>query len=138
MAFWATAAGSGLCAALAAAAGKLATGEAAQVDRLAPTVPLTWWVRVLLLAAHFGANGLMWVLFTRALASAPSSLEPTAINTAVNLAASGILGALVFGETLGGGWWVGASLVAVGIVLVQSQSQPQPQPETPPGAKKAS
>lgn len=84
---YAAAAGvSGFCAAVAAAAAKLATGDGHQMVQLSPEAAhsetLTVWVRGAFFALHLAANIAMWLLFTRALAAAPSSLEPTAINTA--------------------------------------------------------
>lgn len=36
----------------------------------------------------------------------------------MNIGSSGVLGKVLFGELLGLGWWVGAALIAAGIVLV--------------------
>lgn len=61
----------------------------------------------------------MMLCCAQALALSASSLEPTGINTAFNLATSGVLGQLVFSETLNVGWWCGISLVITGTILVQ-------------------
>ncbi|SAM05862.1 hypothetical protein [Absidia glauca] len=70
----------------------------------------------------FGCNSLMWTLFTKALHDAPSSIQVTIVNGAMNLATSAILGFLVFQEPLALRWWIGASFMLAGTIMV-SQSQ---------------
>ncbi|KAI8336264.1 hypothetical protein BC941DRAFT_514441 [Chlamydoabsidia padenii] len=70
----------------------------------------------------FGCNSLMWTLFTKALHDAPSSIQVTIVNGAMNLATSAILGLVVFQEPLALRWWIGASFMLAGTIMV-SQSQ---------------
>ncbi|KAI8099526.1 uncharacterized protein BX664DRAFT_321512 [Halteromyces radiatus] len=70
----------------------------------------------------FGCNSLMWTLFTKALHDAPSSIQVTIINGAMNLATSAIMGWIIFQEPLALRWWIGASFMLAGTILI-SQSQ---------------
>ncbi|ORZ22988.1 hypothetical protein BCR42DRAFT_403736 [Absidia repens] len=79
-------------------------------------------IRSICFALIFGCNSLMWTLFTKALHDAPSSIQVTIVNGAMNLTTSAILGYLVFQEPLILRWWIGASFMLAGTILV-SQSQ---------------
>ncbi|KAI9494808.1 hypothetical protein BDB00DRAFT_871081 [Zychaea mexicana] len=60
----------------------------------------------------------MWTLFTKSLNAAPSSVQTTTVNGAVNFSISALLGYLVFDEPLALGWWIGASLILTGSILL--------------------
>ncbi|KAI8639700.1 hypothetical protein BD408DRAFT_484637 [Parasitella parasitica] len=70
----------------------------------------------------FGCNSVMWTTFTKALNAATSSVQVSIVNGAVNFSASAILGYLVFDEPLALRWWIGASFILAGTILI-SQSQ---------------
>ncbi|OAD66470.1 hypothetical protein PHYBLDRAFT_119253, partial [Phycomyces blakesleeanus NRRL 1555(-)] len=81
-------------------------------------------MRVLCFCLIFGCNSLMWTLFTKSLNTAPSSVQVTIVNGAVNFSASAILGFLIFEEPLALRWWVGAGFILAGtIILSQSQKK---------------
>ncbi|KAL1934147.1 hypothetical protein VTP01DRAFT_6329 [Rhizomucor pusillus] len=79
-------------------------------------------------AACFGSificNSLMWTLFTKSLNAAPSSVQATTVNSAVNFSVSALLGHLLFDEPLALRWWIGASLILTGTILL-SRSEKQ-------------
>ncbi|KAJ8659761.1 hypothetical protein O0I10_004354 [Lichtheimia ornata] len=66
----------------------------------------------------FVCNSLMWTLFTKALNAAPSSVQTTTVNGAVNFSVSALLGYLIFDEPLALGWWIGASMILSGTILL--------------------
>ncbi|OJD40732.1 transcription initiation factor iia small subunit [Diplodia corticola] len=63
-------------------------------------------------------NAIMWGLFTRALTLASSTVRVSIINTSANFMITAILGALVFGESLPGLWWLGAAMLVAGSVII--------------------
>ncbi|KAI9299731.1 hypothetical protein BJ944DRAFT_273967 [Cunninghamella echinulata] len=79
-------------------------------------------IRVICFSLIFGCNSIMWTLFTKALNLAPSSVQVTTVNGAMNLSTSAILGYLVFGEPLALRWWIGASFILAGTIMI-SRSQ---------------
>lgn len=60
----------------------------------------------------------MWVLFTKALARGTSTTQVTIINTSANFMITALLGFIVFSESLPLQWWLGASLLVVGNVII--------------------
>jgi hypothetical protein len=60
----------------------------------------------------------MWGLFTRALTLASSTVRVSIINTSANFIVTAVLGALVFSEKLPGQWWLGASMLVAGSVII--------------------
>ncbi|GAN08385.1 conserved hypothetical protein [Mucor ambiguus] len=75
-------------------------------------------------ALIFGCNSVMWTTFTKALNAASSSVQVSIVNGAVNFSASAILGYFVFDEPLALRWWIGASFILAGtILLAQSQKR---------------
>ncbi|KAI7890414.1 uncharacterized protein EV154DRAFT_386562, partial [Mucor mucedo] len=69
-------------------------------------------------ALIFACNSIMWTTFTKALNAAPSSVQVSIVNGAVNFSASAILGYLVFNEPLALRWWIGASFILAGTILL--------------------
>ncbi|KAI8068007.1 hypothetical protein BC940DRAFT_367307 [Gongronella butleri] len=110
-----------------------------QYDWLVPmdtTLPL-YTVRVTCFLLVFACNSLMWTLFTKALNKAPSSLQVSIVNGATNLSTSAILGHLVFQEPLSLRWWIGASFMLTGTILIsKGQKKQQEQKETARDSKK--
>ena len=68
-------------------------------------------------------NMAMWSLFVRALDRLPSSLIATAVNTASNFFLSALFGFLLFGEGLPLMWWMGASLILLGLLFMNQSKQ---------------
>ncbi|KAI9483075.1 MAG: hypothetical protein EXX96DRAFT_129645 [Benjaminiella poitrasii] len=77
----------------------------------------------------FGCNSVMWTTFTKALNAAPSSVQVSIVNGAVNFSTSAMLGYVVFDEPLSLKWWLGASFILSGTVLL-SQSQKRIEQQT--------
>lgn len=73
-------------------------------------------------AACFGLNllfdAIMWGLFTRALTLAESTVHVSVLNTSTNFLVAATAGLLVFGEKLPGLWWVGATMLVAGCLLI--------------------
>ncbi|KAF2721593.1 hypothetical protein K431DRAFT_284743 [Polychaeton citri CBS 116435] len=63
-------------------------------------------------------NAVMWGLFTRALTLASSTVRVSVMNTSANFMITAVLGALIFKEALPGVWWLGASLLVAGSVII--------------------
>ncbi|KAK1034205.1 hypothetical protein LTS16_015668 [Friedmanniomyces endolithicus] len=63
-------------------------------------------------------NAVMWGLFTRALTLASSTVRVSIINTSANFMLTAVLGAVIFRESLPGLWWLGASLLVAGSVII--------------------
>ncbi|KAI3433669.1 hypothetical protein D9Q98_003478 [Chlorella vulgaris] len=105
----------GLSGAIAAVFGKIAG-----LDHLDQTATVLCYVLLVV------CNALMMVLYTRALRY-NSSLASTAATTAVNITATGLLGKLVFGEMTSLQWWVGASSIFVGSILIGRAQRKQAQ-----------
>lgn len=81
-----------------------------------PLLELT--IRIFFLSLNVLSNVTMWALFTRALTAGPSTTKVSITNTASNFLVTAVLGMAVFGEVVGGLWWVGAGLMGGGCVLV--------------------
>lgn len=60
----------------------------------------------------------MWALFTSALTRSPSTTRVSIVNTSANFVLTAVLGFLIFAESLPPLWWLGASLLVVGNVII--------------------
>ncbi|ORY00705.1 hypothetical protein K493DRAFT_312742 [Basidiobolus meristosporus CBS 931.73] len=83
-------------------------------------------IRGLCLGGIFLCNALMWTMFTKALNSSKSSVQVTVLNSVTNFCTTAFCGHVVFGEPLSLKWWCGASLIAVGSILMGQQETAQP------------
>ncbi|OJJ81724.1 uncharacterized protein ASPGLDRAFT_649448 [Aspergillus glaucus CBS 516.65] len=81
-----------------------------------PTLELV--IRGSFLALNMLSNIIMWALFTRALTASPSTTKVSITNTSANFLVTAMLGMLVFKESVGGLWWVGAGMMGGGCILV--------------------
>ncbi|KAI7486219.1 hypothetical protein KC357_g2747 [Hortaea werneckii] len=70
-------------------------------------------------------NAVMWGLFTRALTLATSTVRVSVINTSANFMVTAILGAMIFKESLPGTWWLGASFLVAGSVIIGRRDEAQ-------------
>lgn len=68
-------------------------------------------------------NGVMWTLFTQALAKGHSTTQVSIMNTSSNFVITAVLGFLIFSESLPPLWWVGAALLVAGNVIIGSQDE---------------
>ncbi|PYI02874.1 hypothetical protein BO78DRAFT_463719 [Aspergillus sclerotiicarbonarius CBS 121057] len=80
-------------------------------------------IRGIFLALNVLCNIIMWALFTRALTASPSTTKVSITNTAANFLVTAVLGMGVFGEKVGGLWWVGAGMMGAGCVIVGLRDQ---------------
>ncbi|KEF53130.1 uncharacterized protein A1O9_11038 [Exophiala aquamarina CBS 119918] len=63
-------------------------------------------------------NAAMWALFTAALTRADSTTRVSIVNVSANFMITAVLGWIIFSEKLNGLWWGGASLLAIGNVVI--------------------
>ena len=63
-------------------------------------------------------NAAMWALFTAALTRADSTTRVSIINVSANFMITAVLGWLIFSEKLPPLFWLGASLLAAGNVVI--------------------
>ncbi|KAK8119152.1 uncharacterized protein PG998_003778 [Apiospora kogelbergensis] len=63
-------------------------------------------------------NGVMWTLFTKALARGSSTTQVSIMNTSANFVITAILGLAIFAESLPPLWWLGAALLVAGNVII--------------------
>lgn len=68
-------------------------------------------------------NGIMWTLFTQALAKGHSTTQVSIMNTSSNFVITAMLGLIIFSESLPPLWWVGATLLVVGNVIIGSKDE---------------
>ncbi|KAI1142071.1 hypothetical protein F5Y05DRAFT_213712 [Hypoxylon sp. FL0543] len=118
---------SGACAAFNGVFAKLTTNElsthiAQGISRLFGLTNLGGFVEVVVRAAFFGLNlvfnGVMWSLFTQALAKGNSTTQVSIMNTSTNFMITALLGLIIFSESLPPLWWVGAVMLVAGNVII--------------------
>ncbi|CAD6448592.1 3edc43aa-7c77-4d1f-b990-96b3ce869a8f [Sclerotinia trifoliorum] len=63
-------------------------------------------------------NGIMWTLFTKALARGTSTVQVSIINTSSNFMITAVLGFMIFSESLPPLWFLGAALLVAGNVII--------------------
>jgi len=81
---------------------------------------VVWLLRGLALAGYIFTQGQMWVLFVKALQRLPS-ITAVVVNTSANVVASSVLGYMLFKEPLPLMWWMGVSMMLVGVSLVVTE-----------------
>ncbi|KAJ3036753.1 hypothetical protein HDV00_002415 [Rhizophlyctis rosea] len=118
---------------LAILSGMFASLASLSAKLISTTTPSTTPIhRTFSLLATILSNLLMWLTFSKALAATPSTVEVTVLNTATNIALTGVLGKLVFGEVLGVRWWIGAACIVAGSVVL-TEAQRKREKVTDPG-----
>ncbi|GIZ41443.1 hypothetical protein CKM354_000474600 [Cercospora kikuchii] len=75
-------------------------------------------VRGFFFLMNLAFNAVMWGLFTNALRLASSTVRVSVINTSANFMLTAILGWVIFKESLPGLWWLGASFLVAGSVII--------------------
>ncbi|KZL74981.1 transcription initiation factor 2a small subunit [Colletotrichum tofieldiae] len=87
---------------------------------------------VVLRAVFFGLNlvfnGIMWTLFTKALAKGQSTTQVSIMNTSSNFVITAILGFAIFSEALPPLWWVGAAMLVAGNVIIGRKDEEADKP----------
>lgn len=63
-------------------------------------------------------NGIMWTLFTKALTAGTSTTQVSIINTSANFMVTAVLSFFIFTESLPPLWWLGATLLVAGNVII--------------------
>ncbi|EEP75845.1 predicted protein [Uncinocarpus reesii 1704] len=81
-------------------------------------VAVEYIVRAFFFGLNILSNITMWALFTRALTAASSSTQVTITNTTANFLATALLGMVVFQERVAPQWWLGATIMAAGSIIV--------------------
>ncbi|KAL6902791.1 hypothetical protein GGI43DRAFT_352970 [Trichoderma evansii] len=74
-------------------------------------------VRAIFFILNLTFNGIMWSLFTTALARGKSATQVSIMNTSTNFLVTAFTGLLIFSESLPPMWWAGASLLVAGSVI---------------------
>lgn len=84
-------------------------------------------VEVVVRGSFFGLNlvfnGVMWTLFTTALARGNSTTQVSIMNTSCNFFITAILGFAIFSEALPPLWWLGAAMLVAGNVIIGSKDE---------------
>ncbi|TAQ87541.1 hypothetical protein B7494_g4120 [Chlorociboria aeruginascens] len=75
-------------------------------------------IRALFFALNLIFNGIMWTLFTKALARGTSTTQVSIINTSSNFMLTALLGFIIFSESLPPLWWLGAAMLVAGNVII--------------------
>ncbi|KAI1734012.1 hypothetical protein F4680DRAFT_439755, partial [Xylaria scruposa] len=75
-------------------------------------------VRCIFFGLNLVFNGVMWTLFTQALAKGNSTTQVSIMNTSTNFMITALLGFAIFAEALPPLWWVGATLLVAGNVII--------------------
>lgn len=65
----------------------------------------------------------MWALFTKALARGNSTTQVSIMNTSSNFFITAMLGFVIFSEALPPLWWVGATFLVAGNVIIGSKDE---------------
>ncbi|PHH64611.1 hypothetical protein CDD81_4222 [Ophiocordyceps australis] len=78
-------------------------------------------LRAIFFILNLTFNGIMWTLFTKALAKGSSTTKVSIVNTSTNFVFTALLGLAVFSESLPSLWWVGAALLVAGNVIIGSK-----------------
>ncbi|KAJ2489991.1 pyridoxamine-phosphate oxidase [Coemansia sp. RSA 2050] len=119
----------GVFAALSSVSAKLAvdqhTGSVAQALVLIfpsfDTRLLGLLTRASMLAAIGACNFFMWLFFTKALRYGQSTARVMMLQTVANFVTTAACGVYIFGDVLAVRWWMGASLIAVGLALLNTE-----------------
>ncbi|KAK7742487.1 hypothetical protein SLS63_000051 [Diaporthe eres] len=123
---------SGACAAFNGVFAKLTTGDATVsfAQGIAGFFHLDsaeGFVEYIVRAVFFGLNllfnGVMWALFTKALARGNSTTQVSIMNTSSNFFITAMLGLVIFSEDLPPLWWVGAAFLVAGNVIIGSKDE---------------
>ncbi|KAK4134107.1 hypothetical protein BT67DRAFT_442011 [Trichocladium antarcticum] len=75
-------------------------------------------VRCIFFGLNLVFNGVMWTLFTTALARGNSTTQVSIMNTSCNFVITAVLGFAIFSEALPPLWWLGAAMLVAGNVIV--------------------
>ncbi|KKA29914.1 hypothetical protein TD95_001485 [Thielaviopsis punctulata] len=102
---------------------KLAMGAAGMFGLTGNSKYFEILLRIIFFIFNIFFNGVMWSLFTRALTIGSSTTKTSMVNTSANFMATAVFGAIIFAETLPPLWFLGASLLVVGNVIIGHQDE---------------
>lgn len=137
---------SGACAAFNGVFAKLTTTELTSslseaIARLFGLSAYEGVVEAVTRAIFFGLNlvfnGVMWTLFTTALARGNSTTQVSIMNTSANFVITAILGFAIFSESLPPLWWLGAAMLVAGNVIIGRKDEGSEQAPAGEGASSA-
>ncbi|KAK8028593.1 hypothetical protein PG991_005649 [Apiospora marii] len=80
--------------------------------------PIEYIVRAAFFGLNLVFNGVMWTLFTKALARGSSTTQVSIMNTSANFVITAVLGFAIFAESLPPLWWLGAAMLVAGNVII--------------------
>ncbi|KAK4166074.1 hypothetical protein QBC43DRAFT_314885 [Cladorrhinum sp. PSN259] len=80
-------------------------------------------VRGMFFGLNLVFNGVMWTLFTKALAKGNSTTQVSIMNTSFNFFITAILGFVIFSEALPPLWWLGAAMLVAGNVIIGAKDE---------------
>ncbi|ORY64961.1 uncharacterized protein BCR38DRAFT_473953 [Pseudomassariella vexata] len=118
---------SGACAAFNGVFAKLTTndltshlsqGLASTFGLVAFESAIEFIVRCIFFGLNLAFNGVMWTLFTKALARGYSTTQVSIMNTSTNFMVTALLGFMIFSESLPPLWWLGAAMLVAGNVVI--------------------
>ncbi|KAL1839791.1 hypothetical protein VTJ49DRAFT_1165 [Mycothermus thermophilus] len=84
-----------------------------------------WVVRGSFFGLNLTFNGVMWTLFTTALARGHSTTQVSIMNTSANFVLTALLGSAIFSEALPPLWWLGAAMLVAGNVIIGRKDEGQ-------------
>ncbi|KAJ4421200.1 hypothetical protein N0V85_000293 [Neurospora sp. IMI 360204] len=84
-------------------------------------------VRGIFFGLNLVFNGVMWTLFTQALARGHSTTQVSIMNTSSNFVITAMLGFVIFSEALPPMWWVGAAMLVAGNVIIGRKDESEGQ-----------
>ncbi|KAH8894112.1 hypothetical protein GQ53DRAFT_744883 [Thozetella sp. PMI_491] len=87
-------------------------------------------VRCMFFGLNLVFNGIMWTLFTQALARGNSTTQVSIMNTSSNFFITAILGFAIFSESLPPLWWLGAALLVAGNVIIGRKDEGKAEEES--------
>ncbi|ETS82654.1 hypothetical protein PFICI_04530 [Pestalotiopsis fici W106-1] len=79
-------------------------------------------------------NGVMWTLFTKALARGSSTTQVSIMNTSTNFVITALLGLAIFSESLPPLWWLGAAMLVAGNVIIGRKEEKGDEQQMPVGS----
>ncbi|KAI9901581.1 hypothetical protein N3K66_003398 [Trichothecium roseum] len=132
---------SGACAAFNGVFAKLTTTKltSSLSSTIAEALGLSWSgnlvevaVRGLFFALNIAFNGVMWALYTQALARGTSTTQVSVMNTSANFVVTALAGLAVFSESLPPVWWAGAALLVAGNVIIGRKDETKDEGGTAP------
>lgn len=130
---------SGACAAFNGAFAKLTTTELTSsfsqaIARLLHFTDEEKMIEVIVRGIFFGLNlvfnGVMWTVFTQALARGHSTTQVSIMNTSSNFVITAMLGFVIFSEALPPMWWMGAAMLVAGNVIIGRKDESEGSKDT--------